>query len=724
MATNNTPNIDDQFLERAAEIKSIFGDIVSATASMNRALRAAGEPTSNIGATYRGILSSAGKVAQLQEEAKKSSEATKKILEEKAKLQNRERELTAEISRLMGVAASQTGDAKLNTLAQAQNLANARDEAKALSGLYQDMVNESAKLDKSTQFFAKGGEFFKRLGKTIPLLSGLATPFALAEEAARKAIASGKEHNEAMQAGNKALREGLKHMFGPMAMLTASITVLVKMFNFLKDAAFEIDSQTVALQKNIAGSRAEATALRDNFVDIAKSNTSNNELLATGLVTVKNQVAAYGELGDILGATTGFTKEQVEDQIFLTKQIGLSTEAAGGLQRLALASGTTAEDVLDSTIKQTAALRGQRGIQLDNKKVLDEVSKVQGQLFLFYKGSPALISQAVVKSKELGVSLEETRNIAKGLLDFESSIANELEAELLTGKNLNLEYARTLALQGDTVGATAEIARQVGSAAEFAAMNVVQQEALAAATNMSVDALANSLVQRENLAKLGAETREQLEKEVQALKDKGEVEKANRLLATAGNEENAKAALAELTAQQEFNAEIEKLKSLFVEIAPDIRGVMDGIKNGLKVLQENMPVVIGLMSALATAAIAVAISVTASAFGSNLIALAAIGGVGLLGGIAAAYMKGGPSGGSGQPISTTETAMAEGGIVTRPTRALVGEAGPEAVIPLNDLMSKFDKMNNTLETIASREGTVYIDGNRAGRALAMQTYRS
>ena len=29
------------------------------------------------------------------------------------------------------------------------------------------------------------------------------------------------------------------------------------------------------------------------------------------------------------------------------------------------------------------------------------------------------------------------------------------------------------------------------------------------------------------------------------------------------------------------------------------------------------------------------------------------------------------------------TALAEGGIVTQPTRALIGEAGPEAVIPLS-----------------------------------------
>ena len=41
----------------------------------------------------------------------------------------------------------------------------------------------------------------------------------------------------------------------------------------------------------------------------------------------------------------------------------------------------------------------------------------------------------------------------------------------------------------------------------------------------------------------------------------------------------------------------------------------------------------------------------------------------------------GPGGRDGNPA--TPYPMATGGIVTRPTLALIGEAGPEAVIPLN-----------------------------------------
>ena len=109
-----------------------------------------------------------------------------------------------------------------------------------------------------------------------------------------------------------------------------------------------------------------------------------------------------------------------------------------------MANGMTADQVLKSTIKQTSALAKQTGIQLDNKKVLGEVAKVSGQLRLQYQNNPALIAQAVVQTEKLGINLEKAKNMANSLLQFEDSISAELEAELLTGRELNLEEQEEL----------------------------------------------------------------------------------------------------------------------------------------------------------------------------------------------------------------------------------------------------------------------------------------
>jgi hypothetical protein len=64
--------------------------------------------------------------------------------------------------------------------------------------------------------------------------------------------------------------------------------------------------------------------------------------------------------------------------------------------------------------------------------------------------------------------------------------------------------------------------------------------------------------------------------------------------------------------------------------------------------------------------------------------------------------------------------MAKGGIVTSPTRALVGEAGTEAVIPLDKFYAKLDE----LITAVREGGHVYLDGNKVGTAMAMGTFKT
>jgi hypothetical protein len=59
-----------------------------------------------------------------------------------------------------------------------------------------------------------------------------------------------------------------------------------------------------------------------------------------------------------------------------------------------------------------------------------------------------------MQAQKFGINLEQAESMASKLLDFESSIEAELSAELLTGKNLNLEKARGLALEGKSVEAS------------------------------------------------------------------------------------------------------------------------------------------------------------------------------------------------------------------------------------------------------------------------------
>ncbi len=67
-----------------------------------------------------------------------------------------------------------------------------------------------------------------------------------------------------------------------------------------------------------------------------------------------------------------------------------------------------------------------------------------------------------------------------------------------------------------------------------------------------------------------------------------------------------------------------------------------------------------------------------------------------------------------------EKAMATGGIVTGPTRALVGEAGAEAVVPLDKFYAKLDEL-----IVAVRQGgNIYLNGTKVGTAMSVGAYKT
>ena len=87
-----------------------------------------------------------------------------------------------------------------------------------------------------------------------------------------------------------------------------------------------------------------------------------------------------------------------------------------------------------------------------------------------------------------------------GLLSFEESIASQFEFQAMTGKMINFDKARQLALDGKIAEATQEVLSNVGSLAEFDAMRPLAQRKLAEATGMNVDELTKSLAVQEKLA--------------------------------------------------------------------------------------------------------------------------------------------------------------------------------------------------------------------------------
>lgn len=539
--TSRLTDVVDEIKEGSSELTS-FNNV---TKDINRSLRSMSKANEDL--IKNQIKLNQGKLTskQVDEQINKAI-ATRQILT--GRLESLQKKMNSEIS---------------VSIAEHDEVMRLQEAIAEISGEVEDNFGKQKdEVQKLEKILGITGKTLKGISK-IPIIGDLVDTEA-ALQAANTAAQNGAGKIGAMGAAIGSLGKSL------LSSLTDPVVViglLVKGFQKLVELGFAADKQIVDLSKSMASSREQAAALRQHFTEIQDGSIKIGGSLNDNLKTTKNLVAAQLELADAFGTGLGFTDRQLADQVLLTKAIGLSIDEAANLQQLAMANGKTADDVIDSTIKQTAALARQTGIQLNNKKILGEVAKVSGQIRLQYQNNPDLIAKAVVQTQKLGISLEQAAKMSSHLLNFEESISDQISAELLTGKQLNLEKARLLALNGDIAGASAEILKQVGSATEFGEMNVIQQEALAKAVGMTADELANSLIQQENLNNLGDAAKKDIAERVKMLKLQGREIEANELMASIGNETKAKEALIAIDAQTNFNNLIEKLQGILGDAA-------------------------------------------------------------------------------------------------------------------------------------------------------------
>ena len=359
--------------------------------------------------------------------------------------------------------------------------------------------------------------------------------------------------------------------------LTITLFVVTELVEAMKD----VDAGAGKAAKNFGISYHSALELKGEMNQIAGSSLDVN--LTTGKL-----VESFSTLNNALGTFADISEESLITFTKLTKQAGLSNEATIALYKNSKLNGKELEDTTAEYLGQVEAFKAQTGSAINIREVLEDIGKISAATSLTLGNTPEALAEAASQARALGMSLEQVEQSASALLQFESSIQSELEAELLTGKDLNLEKARQYALEGKLVEFAKEISSQFGDAADFTKMNVLQQEALAKSVGMTREALAKTLIDQEVLSKLKAKDGESAQEAFNNLVKTVGLEKAKKQL--------GKDALADQFAgqniQERFAATMEKVKEVFISLAEPLLPVLEIFTDIFKILGP----VIGLIS--------------------------------------------------------------------------------------------------------------------------------
>ena len=332
-------------------------------------------------------------------------------------------------------------------------------------------------------------------------------------------------------------------------------------FNAILKNVLALDKTLTEFGKSVQVSKEGARTLADSFQETSFEASQINKNVSSTQASIKNQIEANNELNKSLGTGALFTKQSRIDQIELVKGMGLQGEEGAKIYGLGKLNNMTAHQTAVAIGDQVVNTRKATGITLDYRKVLSDVAKVGGQLSAQYKNNPALLAQAVTQAQLLGLTLEQTAKMGSSLVDdFAGSLSKELEAELLTGKALNLEQARYYALMGDSAKAAKELMDNVGGIEEYQQLNVLQQKSLAAAIGLTTDELATSLKQQELLKGTVFETQAAFEEVAREAARTGDYTKLNAELAQAANGEELAKQASQISNQEKFQMAIEKLQ--------------------------------------------------------------------------------------------------------------------------------------------------------------------
>jgi len=595
--------------------------------------------------------------ASLGEKRKKEADDFVKIVQQQ---QNLEKSIEAELNKAAeGEEINQRRLAGLKGRLS-QVTAQIENEAESLSILQQQYaLNQlnTEELEKQNEKRKEELDIEKQIEDTLGVAGGLtkllgsipglgkfaASAFAETEKEIKKINEETGEIVSKTEALGMLATNVLKKAFSA---LTDPFTILIFALTQIKDAIVSIDNDTVSLQKNLALSSADARKLRADFADAASSSGQM-------AIQTRDLVKAQGELTALLGLQGQINEKNLITQTELTKLLKISGEEAAQLQFFAEATGKDfGKQKLDS-YEIAQSVSSQYGVQLDIKGVMADVGKSSAYTLAQFKGSTSALTEAVAKATALGTTLEGVNKIAGSLLNFESSIESELEAELLTGKELNLERARYFALTNNMTGLMDEINNQMGDFSDFQKMNVIQQQAFAQALGMSVGELSEMLLLEQYRGKTYEE------------------------IAAAEGEDVAKR-IENLTLQEKFTESVNKMKDLFTDIAEGplgmIAGFMSSVLSSTVALVPLLSVAVGYMTFMAgKAAVAAYRSITkaiaeifsgSSKYGPLGIA-AAVAGTATMVGLIAAQAK--------PPGAQFGGEVQEGGAVK------VGEVGPEIV---------------------------------------------
>ena len=484
-----------------------------------------------------------------------------------------------------------------------------------------------------------------------------------------------------------------------IAAAVAVIATAIAAFTKIDAAAKKFREETGLLNSNTAQTAANITRVTKNTKELGASY----EDVAQAAADFANEQRGLAQP----------SKAVLQSIVVLNKNFGIATSEAAKVNGIFQdISGASAEAAAFLTA-QTVELANQVGVA--PSQVIADIAENAETAAIFFGGSAKELASAAIEAAALGTSLTEAAKVSEGLLDFENSITSELEASAMLGRTINFNKARELAANNDIIGAQQAVLDQLEDTVDLNNLNRFQLDSISKASGIEVGELRKQLRLRERFRGLDGERLKAAQQVLESGKELSDITTADIELQTARNKQ-----------QQELQSLTDELGNTFGAIGSSI---MDALAPVGKIILQLLnlagkfllPIfkligsIIGGIFSVIGAIVTVIYNVLSSIMDFFMPIADFISGI--FSAVGSFFTGATENAGKFSNTVAGATPMATGGIVTGPTNALIGEAGPEAVIPLDRMggmggdavVSAIQQLGNEIKNLQVQ---VNLDGKK------------
>jgi len=290
-------------------------------------------------------------------------------------------------------------------------------------------------------------------------------------------------------------QDAFRHLGGAIAIVGVGLryawNVLKDMHTSTRETSTELGLSISHSEKLVKSSRKwafETETLMDNYQDVLDS-----------------QKALTREMGYM--EKDSAKRFKIIDQMqTLNAQFGVSYESGAKLVKQLTRMGSSLEETEKiSLIAGNFANATNMAVNLD--AVIEDIASNSASIYTYFKGGQMYIMKQVIAMKRLGMVISDVVSTTESIMDIESSLEKQMIAQVMLGREFNLDKARSLALSGDMEGSMDEILSKMGSVKDFNDMDFLQKQAVAEATGLTVDKLQEALYNQEKLNEMTGKQR-------------------------------------------------------------------------------------------------------------------------------------------------------------------------------------------------------------------------